>query len=85
MHLPFDIAKFGDILEEQCGYEKNANEVLYNGRNGRQMKVALFIGPTYYQRLTHQVGDKFYSRNEGSTAALSHQPLVEGLLEEVSG
>jgi len=70
-----NINKIGDILEDTCDYEKHGNEILYNGRTGQQMKVSLFIGPTYYQRLTHQVGDKFYSRNEGSTAALSHQPV----------
>ena len=64
-----------DILETECKYEKHANEVLYNGRNGKQLKVSLFIGPTFYQRLTHQVGDKFYSRNEGSKSALTHQPV----------
>ena len=29
------------------------NEVLYNGMNGEQMKVDVFMGPTYYQRLKH--------------------------------
>ena len=39
------------------------------------MYVNIFIGPTFYQRLTHQVSDKFYSRDTGSTAAISHQPV----------
>ena len=70
-----NVEDISDILEEKCHYERNANEVLYNGRTGEQLKVSLFIGPTFYQRLTHQVADKFYSRNEGTKAALTHQPV----------
>ena len=63
------------ILEDKYNFENQGNEVLYNGRTGKQLKVNIFIGPTYYQRLTHQVSDKYYSRDEGSKAALSHQPV----------
>ena len=65
----------GDLLESNFNYEKQANEVLYNGRNGKQLKANIFIGPTFYQRLTHQVSDKYYSRNEGGQASLTHQPV----------
>ena len=30
---------------------------------------------TYYQRLYHQVGDKTYSRETGSKASQTHQPV----------
>lgn len=60
---------------ERYNFEKEGNEILYNGRTGEQLKVNIFIGPTYYQRLTHQVSDKYYSRDEGSKTALSHQPV----------
>ena len=60
---------------EKYNFEKDGNEIMYNGRTGEQLKVNIFIGPTYYQRLTHQVSDKFYSRDEGSKTAISHQPV----------
>ena len=70
----FNVKLMGDSLEK-IGYEKNCNEVLYNGRTGKQLKVNVFIGPTFYQRLTHQVAGKFYSRGEGVKASLSNQPV----------
>jgi len=33
---------------------------MYNGRTGEQLKVPIFIGPTYYQRLKHMVQDKMH-------------------------
>jgi hypothetical protein len=39
------------------------------------MHVNYFIGPTYYQRLTHQVSDKYQSRDDGLKTALTHQPV----------
>ena len=63
-----------NALEEQ-GYEKWGNETLYNGRVGTQLKCNIFIGPTYYQRLKHMVGDKYNSRGgDGPRTALTHQP-----------
>lgn len=77
-HVPFsetNIDEIGSILEEKYNYEKHCNEVLYNGINGKQLKVNIFIGPTFYQRLTHQVAEKFYSRNEGPKSTLNRQPV----------
>ena len=63
-----------DALEKQ-GYERYGNETLYNGRVGCQLKCNIFIGPTYYQRLKHMVGDKYNSRSgDGPRTALTHQP-----------
>ena len=64
----------GTVLEE-LGYEKCANEVLYNGIDGKQLKVNIFMGPTYYQRLVHQVADKMNSRTSGPQTSLAHQPV----------
>lgn len=60
---------------EKLKFDRYGNEILYSGRTGQQLKTNIFIGPTYYQRLTHQVSDKFYSRDEGSKTVLSHQPV----------
>merc|ERR1711871_1276996 len=60
---------------EKCGFEKYSNEVLYNGINGKQLNVSIFIGPTFYLRLTHQVSKKMYSRSTGPNTMLTRQPL----------
>lgn len=65
-----------DICSEltKCGYEKNGNEVMYNGMNGEQIETSIFIGPTFYQRLKHMVNDKVHSRNDGPKVVLTRQP-----------
>ena len=72
----FNVDKIGTILEN-LGYERNCDEVLYNGRTGEQLKVKIFMGPTYYQRLKHMVDDKIHSRATGPNVILTRQP-VEG-------
>lgn len=55
-------------------YECHGNEVLYNGMNGEQMKVDIFMGPTYYQRLKHMSADKIHSRSSGLVVTMTRQP-----------
>ena len=74
---PFTNMKIDPIAEllEEHGYEKYANEILYNGQIGTQLKCAIFIGPTYYQRLKHMVQDKMHSRGGGGPKmSLTKQP-----------
>ena len=71
-----NVDKIGDVLQN-LGYERNCDEILYNGRTGEQMKVHIFMGPTYYQRLKHMVDDKIHSRATGPNVILTRQP-VEG-------
>ena len=61
-------------LVVKCGYESHGNEVLYNGRTGRQIDMNIFIGPTYYQRLKHMSSDKIHSRSTGPYVMLTRQP-----------
>ncbi len=68
-----DSKKIGDLLEKH-GYHRSGNEILYNGKTGEQMTVAIFIGPTYYQRLKHMVLDKIHSRTQGPVQHLTKQP-----------
>ena len=44
--------KLAPILENEYNYQRTSDEILYNGINGTQLKVNIFMGPTYYQRLT---------------------------------
>jgi len=72
---PFQyINELGYTLEK-LGYQKRCDEVLYNGRTGEQLKVDIFIGPTFYQRLKHMVVDKAHSRATGQNTILTRQPL----------
>jgi DNA-directed RNA polymerase II subunit RPB2 len=61
------------ILEAQ-GFEGNGNEVLYNGFNGEQLKTAIFMGPTFYQKLKHMSRDKIHSRSAGPVVSMTRQP-----------
>ena len=55
---------------ESCdGYEE-----LYNGMTGEKLKMKIFFGPTYYQRLKHMVQDKLHGRARGPRTLLTRQP-----------
>lgn len=74
---PFTDVSVEDIARqvEACGMERYGNELMYNSRTGEQVKVAIFMGPTYYQRLKHMVEDKLHSRsNNGPVVLLTRQP-----------
>lgn len=60
---------------QNCGFEKNGNEVMMNGFSGEMFESEIFMGPTYYHRLKHLVSAKIHARNHGSLQALTRQPL----------
>ena len=62
------------IMEDECGFHRHGYELLYNGTTGEQIKAAIFIGPTFYQRLKHMVNDKMHSRSTGPMVTLTRQP-----------
>lgn len=68
---PYEIGK---ILTEKCGLHSSGTEVMYCGKTGEQMKVNIFIGPTFYYRLKHLVEDKVHSRSTGPYQLLTRQP-----------
>ena len=72
----FDQEEIHKILED-FGYERNGEEVMYNGFTGEMMKTTIFIGPVYYQRLKHMVKDKIHARATGRVNNLTKQS-VEG-------
>jgi DNA-directed RNA polymerase II subunit RPB2 len=71
--IPFDKDRMFDGLASH-GYEKYGNEVLYEGRTGRQLSTEIFMGPIYYYRLKHMVADKMQARGTGPKVLLTHQP-----------
>lgn len=65
-----DIEKVKEELEK-LGYERNATEYMYCGLTGQRLKIPIFIGPTYYQRLKHLVMDKMHCVPVNSTEILT--------------
>jgi DNA-directed RNA polymerase II subunit RPB2 len=72
----FDRVNVNNIMDmlTEIGYDKNGNEILYNGISGDQIKTSIFMGPTYYQRLKHMSGDKIHSRSSGPIVTMTRQP-----------
>ena len=65
---------FGRILSE-FGFSSSSNEVLYNGESGEQLRMDIFIGPTYYMRLKHIVKDKINYRAKGPRTVITRQTV----------
>jgi len=81
---PFNNAtmeQISSVLKNNYGIEPSSNEILYNGHNGRQMEVNVFMGPCFYQRLRHCSADKLHSRASGPLVMLTRQP-AEGRARE---
>jgi DNA-directed RNA polymerase II subunit RPB2 len=68
------VGVFGEKLIKM-GYHSSGNEILYDGMNGSQIEMEIFIGPTYYMRLKHMVKDKINYRARGPRTALTRQPV----------
>jgi len=66
---------------EELGFESNGKEVMYDGVTGEKMEAEILIGPGYYLKLDHQVGDKIHARARGPVTLLTKQP-TEGRSQE---
>jgi DNA-directed RNA polymerase II subunit RPB2 len=66
-----------DLYKElgDLGYTSNGYETMSSGYTGEQLEAKIFIGPVYYQRLKHLVGDKIHARDYGNVQSLTRQPL----------
>ncbi|CEP63973.1 DNA-directed RNA polymerase I core subunit RPA135 LALA0_S09e06722g [Lachancea lanzarotensis] len=65
---------FGEQLKE-AGYNYHGNEPMYSGATGEELRVDIYIGVVYYQRLRHMVNDKFQVRSTGPVNSLTMQPV----------
>lgn len=68
------VNQFANSLHE-IGYQRNGNEVMYNGHTGERLTAQIFIGPTYYQKLRHMIEDKIHSRSRGPVQIMTRQPV----------
>lgn len=65
---------FGEQLR-LAGYNYHGNEPMYSGVTGHEMRVDIYIGVVFYQRLRHMVSDKFQVRTTGPVHNLTQQPV----------
>ena len=76
---PFCNQNTEEIYDElqNMGYDRYANEIMYNGITGDQIQTDIFIGPTFYIRMKHMVADKINYRHgeEGGYTGLTRQPV----------
>ena len=68
------VEHFGKELQKH-GYDYYGNETMYSGIYGTPLKVDIFMGIVYYQRLRHMVSDKSQVRATGPKDVLTHQPV----------
>ncbi|EJT46891.1 DNA-directed RNA polymerase i polypeptide 2 [Trichosporon asahii var. asahii CBS 2479] len=65
---------FGEQLRK-AGYNYHGNEPMYSGVTGEEMRADIFLAPCAYQRLRHQVNDKYQARSTGPVDPLTRQPV----------
>tara|TARA_E500000331_G_scaffold474_2_gene518 strand:- start:1601 stop:5716 length:4116 start_codon:yes stop_codon:yes gene_type:complete len=73
--IDFDKDVIMNELEDR-GFERNGDEVLYNGMTGEMIQSRVFFGPVYYFRLKHMVSDKINARGTGPYNYLTKQPTA---------
>lgn len=65
---------FGEQLRA-AGYNFVGHEPMYSGITGQELKMDIYLGVVYYQRLRHMVNDKFQVRTTGPVHQLTRQPI----------
>ncbi|MDY6761806.1 MAG: DNA-directed RNA polymerase subunit B [Candidatus Nanohaloarchaea archaeon] len=74
----FHSEKEADLREvlEEAGFEADGREQMYHGVTGEKMEAETFIGPGFYLKLEHMVGDKIHARSRGPVTLLTNQPTA---------
>jgi DNA-directed RNA polymerase subunit B len=69
--------KVEDLENElkSLGFRYDGKETLYNGITGKIMKVKIFVGIMYYQKLKYMVSNKMHARASGKVTLLTRQPI----------
>ncbi|XP_047069408.1 DNA-directed RNA polymerases IV and V subunit 2-like isoform X2 [Lolium rigidum] len=76
---PFTTASVEVISEQlhKAGFQRWGAESVLNGHTGARTESLIFMGPTFYQRLTHMSEDKVKFRNTGPVHPLTRQPVAD--------
>ncbi|CAA0838335.1 DNA-directed RNA polymerases IV and V subunit 2 [Striga hermonthica] len=76
---PFSTPSVEDITAQlhRLGFSRWGDERVYDGRTGEPVRSLIFMGPTFYQRLTHMAEDKVKFRNTGPVHPLTRQPVAD--------
>lgn len=61
---------------ENLGFRYDGKEQMYNGVSGEALNAQILIGPGYYLKLKHMVGDKIHARSRGPVTLLTKQPTA---------
>ncbi|GHV49401.1 DNA-directed RNA polymerase subunit B [Spirochaetia bacterium] len=74
---PFNNEKLETLCKElqDNGCHYDGTELMYNGMTGEKLTFRIFLGPTYYHRLTHMVCNKIHARAQGQKTTLTRQPI----------
>jgi len=71
---PANFEEIGEMLRKQ-GFNPLGTETLYSGVYGVPLKVEIYQGVVYYQRLRHMIKDKAQARSTGPIDSLTRQPI----------
>lgn len=71
---PANIQDIGSLLKKH-NFNPLGTEVLYSGVYGVPLKVDIYQGIVYYQRLRHMIKDKAQARANGPIDVLTRQPI----------
>ncbi|CAA2987376.1 DNA-directed RNA polymerases IV and V subunit 2-like [Olea europaea subsp. europaea] len=76
---PFSTPSMEAVTDQlhRLGFSRWGNERVYNGHTGEMVRSLIFMGPTFYQRLTHMAEDKVKFRNTGPVHPLTRQPVAD--------
>ena len=73
---PFNGDTAEDLQEmlHSMGFRGDGTQIMQCGVTGERLKVPIFIGPTFYQRLKHNAEEKLHARGRGRKDFLTRQP-----------
>ncbi|CAI9117772.1 OLC1v1019254C1, partial [Oldenlandia corymbosa var. corymbosa] len=76
---PFSGLSIDSISDQlhKIGFSRCGSERVYDGRTGEMIESLVFMGPAFYQLLTHMAEDKVKYRNTGPVHPLTRQPVVD--------